>query len=398
MGKNGQHTHPANPGRGLDHDRTHDDHRGSNGRDGLQHDHDWSYELLSPEDKEKRRQEKAKDAFVDDVEKEAYRLQVRAAAQQTIKASDAPEMPKPTTLASLLNEPDEETAWRIAALWPVGGRVVCAAARKTGKSTLTMNVVRSLVDGVSLFNWIPVMKVAGGVAVIDTEMSTGMLRRWYRDLKITKTEKVHLWTLRGKGRAFDILDDRRRGEWAKLLRDSGIDVLILDCLTPTLGALGLTESNDDVNVFLQAFDALLVEATIQDALVMHHMGHLSERSRGASRLRDWPEVEWKLVRERKKAEDGELVEVDNGARFFSAYGRDVELEETRLAYDNATRRLTIAGSYGDDRAALRKMRETELALAIITTQPGIKKTALLAAIRKTRVPQLRWRMVRESWG
>jgi hypothetical protein len=46
---------------------------------------------------------------------------------------------------------------------------------------------------------------------------------------------------------------------------------------PALGALGLTESNEDVNQFLIAFDALLVEAGVAEALIAHHMGHVEER-------------------------------------------------------------------------------------------------------------------------
>ena len=106
--------------------------------------------------------------------------------------------------------------------------------------------------------------------------------------------RVVLWTLRGQGRVFDITNPYVRATWAMKLREVRCAVLILDCLTPALGALGLTESNEDVNQFLIAFDALLVEAAVAEALIAHHMGHVEERSRGASRLRDWPEVEWKL--------------------------------------------------------------------------------------------------------
>ena len=69
------------------------------------------------------------------------------------------------------------------------------------------------------------------------------------------------------------------------------------------------------------------------------MGHFEERSRGASRLRDWPEVEWRYLRER----DDDGHEVDSGLRFLAAYGRDVDVQETRLDFDHVTRRLTLVG-------------------------------------------------------
>jgi hypothetical protein len=84
-----------------------------------------------------------------------------------------------------------------------------------------------------------------------------------------------------------------------------------------------------------AFDALLSEVgtdPASDGLVVHHMGHTAEHSRGASRILDWPDATWKLVRE----------DPDDPAspRYLSAFGRDVDLTEGRLDYDHAVRRLT----------------------------------------------------------
>jgi hypothetical protein len=72
-------------------------------------------------------------------------------------------------------------------------------------------------------------------------------------------------------------------------------MLILDCLRPILDATGLKEGNE-AGVFLVAFDALLKQAGIAEAGIAHHMGHVGERFRGDSRLGDWPDAEWRLVR------------------------------------------------------------------------------------------------------
>jgi hypothetical protein len=64
------------------------------------------------------------------------------------------------------------------------------------------------------------------------------------------------------------------------------------------------------------------------------MGHTEERTRGDSRLRDWPDVEWRVMR---KDDD------PASARYFTAYGRDVDVAEQQLGYDVPTRRLTIVG-------------------------------------------------------
>jgi hypothetical protein len=112
----------------------------------------------------------------------------------------------------------------------------------------------------------------------------------------------------------------------------------LDCLRPALDANGLDE-HSDVGVFLTAFDALLEEASIPDALMVHHMGHSGERSRGDSRLQDWPDAIWTIVRENENPASD---------RFFKAYGRDVDLGEGRLEFNPENRHLSYhPGSRGD---------------------------------------------------
>jgi hypothetical protein len=53
------------------------------------------------------------------------------------------------------------------------------------------------------------------------------------------------------------------------------------------------------------------------------MGHGQERSRGDSRLLDWPDVNWKIVKESQSETDPD--EAPGDRRFFSALGRDVNV-------------------------------------------------------------------------
>ena len=164
---------------------------------------------------------------------------------------------------------------------------------------------------------------ASQVVLIDTEMSENMLRHWVRDQNIDNTAAVvDLCVLRGKVSAFNLLSDRCRTEWVTRLRGLACDYLILDCLRPVLDALGLDESHD-AGTFLAAFDALLVEAGVGDGLIVHHMGHVGERARGDSRLQDWPDAVWRLVRE---------TDDPGSPRYFTAHGRDVHVAEGRLSF------------------------------------------------------------------
>lgn len=327
------------------------------------------------------------------VREEAKKQYERAQAKQIVEAIRASEtvveLPGVLTLTDLLARPEEGPQWRIAGLLPAGGRVVMAAARKAGKTTTVVNLVRALADAVvpeqdpfasmhssdnpfaGLVNGFlgsaKVYDVEGRIAIVDNEMSEGQLQRWYKDAGIKHPERVDLYALRGKGASFNILDASVRAQWAKRLE--GVSFLILDCLAPFLGALGLAESNEDVSKFLSAVDALLEEAGIPDAVLVHHMGHGDERSRGASRLRDWPDVEWKLVREK----DSNGIEIDDGARFFSAYGRDVDVRETQLTFDLNTRRLSL-GSV--NRVQYKVAKYEQPLIEYIRANPGLTQNKI----------------------
>lgn len=275
------------------------------------------------------------------IEWQAQLLRIRRKAARIVDAEDRPALPLPPvkSLPELLAEPDAPTKYRVESVAPLGGRVMLAAQYKAGKSTMVGNVARSLVDRDAFLGRFVVNVPAQRLVLIDDELGANVLRRWLADQGIRNTAAVaDVVALRGKVGAFDLLDDRRRTEWAHRLADVGCDYLVLDCLRPVLDALGLDEKNE-AGKFLVAFDALLDEAGVADALIVHHMGHANERSRGDSRLQDWPDAIWRIVR---------ADEAPTSARYFSAFGRDVDVSEGRLTFDPSTRRLAyVAESRGD---------------------------------------------------
>lgn len=265
-------------------------------------------------------------------------LRIREEARRRLNAEQRPpvELPPVTGLAALLAEPDEPTRYTVDRLAPAGGRTLATAQYKAGKTTIRDNLVRSLADGepfLGAFNTRPGHRIG----LIDNELSRNTARLWLRDQRIRNTSAVaDVVMLRGNVAAFNLLDDEVRAYWAARFRDLGITYLVLDCLRPVLDALGLDEHRD-AGRFLVAFDALLAEAGITDALVVHHMGHNGERARGDSRLLDWPDAIWRVVRDRDDNPDD-----PSAPRYFSAYGRDVDVPEARLDYEPAGRRLTYS--------------------------------------------------------
>jgi hypothetical protein len=292
-------------------------------------------------------------------------------ARAHMRALGRQPIPDGMPLRELLSMPLPEVRYRIDGLWPANGRVICAAQAKTGKTTLRDNLIRSLVDGRPFLDRFDVHEQANAVSVIDVELSQAMLQLWLRDQGIRNDDRVQVWSLRGRASAFDILDDACRAQWAKRLH--GTEVLIVDCLGPLLAAFGIAENkNEEVGPWLDAFAALLDEASIADALIVHHMGYGPERSRGASRLNDWPDAMWKLLREEPKPG----VPVDH-TRYFAAEGRDVAVREGALRYDPIDRHLRMEGG---SRSAAKTARDVPVLVAYVADHPDLCKTDLEAQL------------------
>lgn len=323
------------------------------------------------------------------------RLRVDAEARRLYAAEVAGPQDPPSTvsLAALLCEPDEGPAWLVDGLWPAGGKVLLAAAQKTGKTTMVGNLVRCLVDGAP-FLARPVVTLAPApgedtwrvaaagyavpaprvVALLDFEMTRRKLKDWLREQRIGQAGNVHVELMRG--RSWDIRDPEIRAGWATHLQSIGAQVLIVDPIGPVLHGLGIDENdNSAVGGFLAALDALVRDAGVSELFVAHHTGHGTERARGASSFMGWPDANWRIVRE-------ELGDV----RAFAAEGRDVWVAETVTEYDAGTRRLWLGQG---SRAESRSSGDVELVLAIVAEEcearagqdgPGVReiRTALMS--------------------
>ncbi len=310
----------------------------------------------------------AREAWEKLVQHRANEIRRDREARRLVDAEDRPkiEFPPVRSLTDLLSQPLPPTQWRVDQLAQADGHNILSAQFKAGKTTVRDNLIRSLVDSEPFLGKFAVHRPAAGLVLIDNELSDRMVQDWLARQKIRNTDAVaDVITLRGKVSTFNIFDDACRADWAARLRDVGCDYLILDCLRPVLDAFGLSEDKD-AGKFLVPFDALLDEAGIRDALIVHHMGHQGERSRGDSRLQDWPDATWRLMREN---------EDPSSERFFTAFGRDVNVSEGRLIFDEATHRLTYAeGSRGDAKteAALQDV----LALLAADKEGGLSGRAI----------------------
>ncbi len=219
-----------------------------------------------------------------------------------------------------------------------GTRIGLSAQFKAGKTTTRNTVIKSLVDGDKFLGAYNVKPVVGVVAVLDFELSERMGLDWHRAAGMDRDDRVWPLFLRGRASSFNILDRGVRRAWAKHFRAADVAYVILDCIRPLMDALGLDEHRDGGRI-LSAFDELLDEASISEAMVVQHMGHTGERARGDSRFRDWPDAEWRLVRQ---------TDDPASPRYLSAFGRDIDVPESQLDYDTSTRRLSVVGGSRQD--------------------------------------------------
>lgn len=266
----------------------------------------------------------------------------RDAAVERLQRQRAEGLTLPTgfNLNAFLETPDEPAQYRIDQLWPRGGNVLLAAQQKAGKTTMIANLVRCLVDDELFLGKYNVEPITGQIVLLDNELDERMLRRWLREQDIEHSDQVHVIPMKGRLSTFRILEDATRTRWSERL--SGAQVLILDPMRPVLDALGLSEDKE-AGRFLQAWDALKVEAGADETVVVHHMGWTSGHARGDSRMVDWADVNWKIEKEKPQANDELFSPLtdsgDGGKRYYTAHGRDVYVPKGLLEYDSASRRL-----------------------------------------------------------
>jgi DNA-binding MarR family transcriptional regulator len=280
---------------------------------------------------------------------------------------DQVEVPEGASLTDLLRKERPPTRWLVEGVWRRGGVILLAAQAKAGKTTLRDNAIRSLVDGDPFLG---VHRVVDAddcvVGVIDFELDEDEFIDWLAKQNIRNTDSVRCWSLRGKAHLFDLRNERVQQRWVERLRAACLRVLMVDCLSPILSALGIAENdNQQVGEILDAILRIATEAEIRELLVIHHLGHAAERARGASRLRGWPDAEWLLVRQ--KPDDPMAEPEPDSPRFFSAYGRKVDVRQGQLVFDEATHRLVYVGGTRQQAAANNAMVKV---LAYIASNDG----------------------------
>ena len=304
-------------------------------------------------------EQQGEDAFLAAVMRKAYDLRVNDEARRYEDRREfARTWRKPITFGTLTDElalPIEELVWRVAGLLPADGNAVMVAPRKAGKTTLIGALIRSLVDGTPFLGRYHVEQVES-VALFNYENTARQQRQWLRELNIVNTDRVHVLHLRGSALALNVPDVRRYV--AGWLRERAVQVWMPDPYARAGQGVILNENdNGQANTFTGLLDEVKAEAGVREIIMPAHSSNKgevesgSETSRGAGRLEDWADALWYLT----------VVEKQ---RYLRATGRDVELDETQLNYDQTTRSLTI-GSPGRGRREVALERDAAAVAGVL---------------------------------
>lgn len=307
--------------------------------------------------------------FESDVAHQMYMMQVRDEAKIRIAQEQAlvKEFPYPLKQWSLADElalPPREHVWRVQDLQRVHGNVVLIAGYKLGKTTLIMNLVRSLVDGTPFLDLFPVDRFEGNVAVFNYELDPEQWVDWARDMKIEYPEKIKPFHLRGLGTL---------QFWLPSVQDRLVDWMIENeirywVLDPTAQAWDTLLESEGDNIraaqFTRAIDTVKQRAGIDEANLTHHTSRTNqEAGRGPSALEGWYDAGWFLTGKRDALQ-------------FHAIGRDVDISPTNIAFHEDKARSFLLDTRAEKEEVREKKEAKRVALEILRELGPLSQSAM----------------------
>lgn len=271
--------------------------------------------------------------------------------------------------AEYLALPDEGMDWALDGLLPSFGNATLTASFKAGKTSTMGELVRSLCDGVPFLGKFTPTPMSGRVALWNYELGRDQQKRWLRDVGIDDPHKFAVLDLRGS--RFPLVNERVETLAVEWLAEREVEWWIVDPFARAFVGCGDENSNADVSVFLDTLDVIKQRSGVKQIVMPVHTGRpgmmaTDVRARGAARLDDWPDARWMLFRDE-----------DTNARFFSASGRDVDVDEEQLVMDDH-KRLRMGGW---DREGYRMKVLTDQVCDAVNDSPGITRVQVQEAVQ-----------------
>ncbi|WP_252603395.1 AAA family ATPase [Pseudarthrobacter raffinosi] len=329
--------------------------------------------------------ESAEDRRLARVEFAAENLRVQQEARLMVAAEGWRPPVTTGTLAEQLARDPEPTQWHWPGLMQVSWNVLVIAQAKAGKTTLALNFLRSLADGVQLFDKYQPDPLAEGrkIAWWNAELSESQAMDWVRDLGVSNAPSVVPLHTRGQRMPFTVPAIR---DWTVgWLRENNVAFWIIDPMSALY--TGDENSNSEVGAWLNAIDEIKLAAGVESVMLIHHTGRTDDdenlHARGASRLEGWADLPLIFVGQKQERRYlrtpsvGRDVEVNVGLDY-------VPVSRSLVAVDGASRtgdkKRALALAAADAIWALDEGK-TFTATALQAELPGAKPEPKRAAIR-----------------
>jgi RecA-family ATPase len=318
------------------------------------------------------------------INKELLRLNTQAEARRRRNLSgwiDPPDQGNATS--QYLHRPPTPD-WVIKELITPRSRILVNAQWKTGKTTLGVNLMHSLVTGSDFLRRFGCTEPLDSVAYWNHEVDQATFIGWLHDRGLTDPDepfgrRIHPLHTRDFTTRIDFANPAAI-DWAvKWLEQRGVRFWFIDTLSRLY--TGSEKENDEITRWWDAMNEIAARAGVQNIAIFHHTGYSEEaqdRGRGASALMGLPDV---LVSYRHNGKPGEFPPDD--VRWLKAFGRNVSLDEIEIGYAGDASRELFATGTGNKRAnpgVEKTAREVALYLRDVDKGQQINQSALCRAL------------------
>lgn len=197
--------------------------------------------------------------------------------------------------ARLLKQEPEALDWVVKDLHARGDSTMLVAQNKVGKTTLALNLVRSLIDGEPFLGEWDVDLGDGCILYLNYEVSEARFVQWVRRLRLGDPHRLVPLSLRGLSFPPDHPDVHR--QVARIAEEHESSMIIVDPFQRAF--TGESENNStEVGKFLSKLDEMKEAAGVADLILIDHAGHgAKNRARGSSTKGGWADSTWTLTNE-----------------------------------------------------------------------------------------------------
>jgi len=282
-----------------------------------------------------------------------------------------PEIPRVQPIIGFQDLDSTPITYRIEDLLTMEGNLLINAYRKTGKTSLILNLLAALTSPERFLGCYETVPVMGTVVYINVELHQSMLRKYCLDMGIDKlNDRVLFQDYRGQVSRFDILDEAWRMDYVDMLRDVKARALVMDPIQPMIAMHGgNSNDNDEARKVVEHFSQIAADAGIDHFIAVDHTGHLDKtRARGASGKEDWADVIWNITKDGEGVPERTLTATGRGVDYSCRYTmRDGKLAPIEPPKDGE---ITTKG------LVIRELRRCPLTVADLSAKVGKERSTI----------------------